>query len=274
MDYLKLDKVRHSTTPLQLDVVESFAQGRLSRRQFIQKGTLVGLSMGSITAVIAACGGASPSSAPASVGASTGASAPPASAGAAGGTIRVAIQRPVTLDPVGMQDLASYGLTSQSFEFLATLDANASDIAPGLAESWTPNDDNSVWTFKLRQGVVWQNGAPFTAADVVATMERLVAAGNSGIKGVLDKGSTVATDDATVTFTLVGANGNFPYLVSVFNAQSLITPVDYATGTTLNDKPDGTGAWKLDSYDIATGAKYSRNDKWWGGSTPDRKSVV
>ena len=68
-----------STTPLQLDVVEAFAKGRLSRREFIQRGTIVGLSMGSISAVIAACGGATPSgSAAASVPASAGASGPAA----------------------------------------------------------------------------------------------------------------------------------------------------------------------------------------------------
>jgi len=156
---------------------------------------------------------------------------------------------------------------AQCFEFLCTLNDTADDIAPGLAESWTPNSDNTVWTFKLRQGVSWQDGTPFTSADVVATMERLVAAGNAGLKGVIDKGSAVATDANTVTFTLVGANGNFPYLVSVFNAQSPITPVAYVTGTTLDKQPAGTGAWKLDSYDISSGAKFSRNDKWWGGQT-------
>jgi len=103
---------------------------------------------------------------------------------------------------------------------------------------------------------------------VVATMERLVTAGNSGLKGVIVAGSAVATDPNTVTFTLEGPNGNFPYLVSVFNAQSLITPAAYAAGTTLDKQPAGTGAWKLDSYDVASGAKFSRNDKWWGGKTP------
>ena len=57
MDYSELDKVRRSTTPLQLDAVESFARGRISRREFIKRGTVVGLSMASISAVIAACGG-------------------------------------------------------------------------------------------------------------------------------------------------------------------------------------------------------------------------
>ena len=116
--------------------------------------------------------------------------------------------------------------------------------------------------------MTWHDGTPFTADDVVATMERLVTAGNSGLKGVIASGSAVATDPNTVTFTLVGANGNFPYLVSVFNAQSLITPKAYAAGTTLDKVPVGTGPFKLTKYDVASGASFVRNDAWWGGKTP------
>ncbi len=269
MDFRELDKVRRTTTPLQLDVVEAFARGRLSRREFIQRGTVLGLSMGAIGVVIAACGGTTPSESGAAPTAAptSGATAAPTAA-PAGGTIRVALQRPVSIDTVGMQDLGGYGITAQSFEFLCALNAAGSDIAPGLAEKWTPNGDGTVWTFNLRQGVTWHDGSPFSAADVVATMERLVAAGNSGLKGVLDPGGAVATDDHTVTFTLVGGNGNFPYLVSVFNAQTLITPASYAAGTTLDAVPAGTGAWKLDSFNQQTGATFSRNDAWWGGKTP------
>ena len=108
MDYPKLDKVRRSTTPLQLDVVESFARGRISRREFIKRGTIVGLSMGSISAVIAACGG--PRRAPARA-------AAPGDAGASGARRRspvtgrhdpVAVQRPAGhARPGRMQDLGS-----------------------------------------------------------------------------------------------------------------------------------------------------------------------
>lgn len=251
------DKVRRSTTPLQLDVVEAFARGRLSRREFIQRATVLGLSMGAIGAVIAACGG------------STASSSAKASGGAvAGGTIKVAAQRPVSIDPIAMQDLGGYGITSQCFEFLCTLDTAGSNIAPGLALKWASNTDGTVWTFNLRQGVKWHDGTPFTSADVVATMERLVAAGNAGLKGVLGPGGAVATDANTVTFTLLGGNGNFPYLVSIFNAQTLITPVAYVAGTTLDKVPAGTGAWKLVTYNQATGATFARNDAWWGGKTP------
>jgi peptide/nickel transport system substrate-binding protein len=266
MDYSRLDPLRRTSSPLQLDLVEAFAQGRITRREFMRRGVVLGLTVGTISAVIAACGPGSAATAPP-------VSATPGGGGAtaapvAGGSIRLAAQRPVLLDPIAMQDLGGYGLTAQSFEFLCTLNKTGDDIAPGLAESWSPNADGSVWTFNLRKGVKWQNGAEFTADDVVATMERLVEAGNAGLKGVLEPGGTKAVDANTVECTLANANGNFPYLVSVFNAQTVITPADYVVGTTLDKRPDGTGAWILKSYDPATSAKFERNPDWWGGKTP------
>ncbi len=257
MDYPQLDKVRRSAVPLQLDVVEAFAAGRLSRREFIQRATVVGLSMGAIGMVLAACSSTS--------------SSPAAASGAkTGGIIKCAVQRPVSVDPVAMEDLGGYGITAQSFEFLCAQNTSQpSGLSPGLALEWTPNKDGTVWTFKLRQNAKWMhNGSAFTSADVVATMERLVKAGNSGLKGVLPAGGAVATDPNTVTFTLSGANGNFPYLVSVYNAQTLITPADYVAGTKFNDRPTGTGAWKLKSYNQASNATFERNPDWWGGKTP------
>jgi len=124
MDYSRLDPFRRSASAQELDLVESFAAGRISRRTFMKRGAILGLSLPTLSMLIAACstpaasGGASvaPSAA-----ASDGASAPPASA-AAGGVIRIATQRPVSVDPVMMQDLGGYGLVAQSFEFLTALD--------------------------------------------------------------------------------------------------------------------------------------------------------
>ena len=269
MDYSRLDLVRRKATPVELDLVENFAQGRITRRQFVKRAAVIGLSLPTVSAVIAACSQGTPgSAAPSASGGEPSASASASAPAASGGSIKVAIQRPVQVDPINMQDLGGYGVVAQCFEFLCTLSEDGSDIAPGLAESWEANDDGSVWTFKLRQGVKWQDGKDFTADDVVATMGRLVAAGNSGLKGVIDDKSAVATDANTVTFNLLSPNGNFPYLVSVFNAQTVITPKDYATGTTLDAMPNGTGAWKLKTFDTATGATYERNPDWWGGQTP------
>lgn len=259
MDWKRYDRSRRSIGPLELDLVESYAQGRISRRDFLRRGAVIGLSAPFLATILAACssdeGGGDVSAAP------TG------GAVQQGGTLRVANLKPVTTDPVAMQDLPAYGVVAQCFEFLCTL-GDDGDIAPGLAEEWSPNEDGSVWTFQLRQGVKWQDGSDFSSKDVAATMDRLVEAGQSGLTGVIEVGAVDASDPNVAVFNLTGPNGNLPYLVSVFNAQTPITPVDYETGTTLQDSPNGTGPWILDEYNGNTGATFSRNPDWWGDPPP------
>ncbi|MCU1397611.1 MAG: putative oligopeptide transporter oligopeptide-binding protein [Acidimicrobiales bacterium] len=277
MDFKVLDGARRNAGPLQVDLVEAYASGRLSRRNFVKRGTVLGLSVPFMSTIIAACGSdakttpttaaATAGSTAGSTGATTATTAGAAGTPVKGGNLKIASQTPSgPLDPVAMADLGSYGIVAQSFEFLCAL--GDGDIAPGLALSWSPNTDGSVWTFKLRTGVKWQNSASgaFTADDVVATMERLVAAKNAGLNGVLAAGGCVAKDPSTVEFTLTAANGLFPYLVSVYNAQTVITPKAYATGTAFEASPDGTGPWKLTKYDKSTGATFVPNTDWWGGS--------
>jgi ABC-type transport system substrate-binding protein len=72
-------------------------------------------------------------------------------------------------------------------------------------------------------------------------MERLVTAGNSALKGIIESGSVTSPDATTVVFKLTGPNGNLPNLVSNDNSQSPITPKDYKVGTTLDKQPNGTG---------------------------------
>ena len=133
----------------------------------------------------------------------------------------MASQKPAgPLDPVAMQDLGTYGIIAQCFEYL-THARGTTTSRPAWPRSGRPNDDGSEWTFELRKGVKWQDGTDFTSADVAATMDRMVDAGNSGLKGIIEKGAVDATDPNVAVFTLPGPNGNFPYLVSVYNPQSL-----------------------------------------------------
>jgi peptide/nickel transport system substrate-binding protein len=261
------DRVRRAANPLQLDLIESFAAGKLDRRQFVRLGLVLGLT----PAALAACGGSStPTSAAPTVSATTqvGVGGGTASASTTGGTLKVASIAPSSpLDSVKMVDLAAYGLIAQCYEYLCYAGGDL-QLKPGLAESWTPNADGSEWTFKIRQKVTWQDGKPLTTDDIISTFERLVAAGNSGLKGIIDKGSATAPDASTVVFKLSGPNGNFPYLVSTDNPQTAIIPKALADGTTLDKAPNGTGPWKLTKFDAKTGATFARNDTWWGGKTP------
>ncbi len=274
MNFSLFDRARNSVGPLEADLIDAYAAGAVSRRTFVTRGSVLGLGVAFMGTIIAACGSdeksadnttAGTTAGTAAAGESTPATtATPAGAIKQGGTLRVAAQKPGSpLDPVAMDNLGSYTPCTQSFEYLAGKGEDV-ELAPGLAESWSPNADGSVWTFKLRPNVLWHDDTPFTAADVVATMDRL-AGGN--LAASLAAGSAVAIDDLTVEMTLLNPDGQFPYQLSWSNPQSLITPADYVVGTTLDQRPAGTGPWKLDKYDVATGATFVRNEKWWGGTT-------
>jgi peptide/nickel transport system substrate-binding protein len=252
------DRLRRNTSPAELELTEAFAQGRISRRAFVQRGSVIGLSFAFMGSVIAACGSDSKCTTGTNTGNTTGGASGTIKQG---GTLRIAAQKPGgPLDPVAMADLGAYTPVVTSFEYL--VDALGGDLSPMLAESWSPNTDGSVWTFKLRQGVKWHDGTPFTAADVVGTMDRLAG---SNLKAYISAGATKAIDDNTVEITLNAPDGQFPFQVGPYNPQSVITPKDYVLGTTLDQRPAGTGAFKLTKYDAATGATFDANTDWWGG---------
>ena len=267
MNWTLFDRARRGRSAIQVSTMEAYQQGKMSRRSFIRRGTIIGLSMPTMAAVIAACGGDDDDDAEPA--ADEPASEPADEPAPAGGEISVAIQQGDAtsgLDPLNMLDLGTYCVLSQSFEYLIGL-ADDGGIGPtALATAWTPNDDASQWTFTLREGVTWQDGTPFTSADVAATMDRMADV-NAGVGGVWVNGSTETPDDLTVVMNLERPNGNLPVLMSIYNPQSLITPADYESGTVLDERTTGTGAWQLDSFDPTTfTAVFSPSPTWWGGS--------
>ena len=177
------------------------------------------------------------------------------------------------IDPLTVADTGSVCLLSQTGEYLAVSDPML-HLQPALAESWQPNADGSVWTFKIRRGVKFHDGRTLTAADVVATMDRLADPKNGSIAlsafaGTLSKGGAQALDDATVRFQLDAPNGSFPYLVSSDNFNAIILPADYAGGFERNF--NGTGPFRLERYTAKAHASFVRNDQYWGAKAiPDR----
>ncbi len=279
MDWKRFDAFRRNSGPIELDLIESYAQRKIKRRDFIRRGTIVGLSMPFMASIIAACGGDDDADTETggTSGGDGGDAAPAANAGGTpstgtkGGNLVIAVQEGDAnsgLDPINMLDLGTYNVVSQSFEYLVGVGDDGNIAPTALATAWEPNDDGSVWTFDLRPEAVWVSGEPLTSTDVAATMDRLVVQGNAGLAGVIEEGSVDDSDPAKAVITLVEPNGNFPVLVSLFNSQSLITPADYSDGTTLDGRPEGTGAWLLDNFDPTSFVStFSPNPNWWGGET-------
>ncbi len=266
MNWKRYDFIRRNSSALEVDLIESYASGAISRRDFIKRGVIIGLGMTTISSVIAACGDdADPATTTADpgTGATTTAGTP-----TQGGSMRIGIQQGDAnsgLDPLNMLDLGTYSVLSQSFEYLVGLAPDGNIGNTGLATSWEPNADGTAWTFNLREGVTWHDGTPFTSADVAATVDRMVVAG-AGLAGVVSEGAVETPDDLTAVVNLDKANGNLPVLISIYNPQSLITPADYSDGTTLDARQAGTGPWIFESHDPTTFTTvFKANENYWNG---------
>jgi peptide/nickel transport system substrate-binding protein len=260
INFRRLDALRRGRSEHENHLIDGFAAGRFSRREFMRHGSILGMSLPLLGSVSAAIGLAGMPSL--------------ARAGTPGGTLRVAQNVPAaSIDPVKIADGGGITVVSQVAE---TLVLSGSDLTaqPVLAESWSPNKDGTVWTFKLRKGVKFHSGKTMTADDVVATFDRLADPDNgsnalSALTGTLSKGGTRKVDDYTVEFHLDAANGNFPYTVSTDNYNAVILPADYKGD--FEQTMNGTGPFKLEKYTPKVGASFVRNDDYWGPKPlPDR----
>ena len=120
-------------------MLDELLLGRIDRRVFLRHATRLGIGWPLLRTLGAAAG----------LGfAARGAAAE----GAAGGTVRAAVAMPHgAIDPILVNDSGSYQLIFQVAEFLCVTQPDLT-LKPVLAESWSHNDDGSVWTFKLRRG--------------------------------------------------------------------------------------------------------------------------
>jgi len=262
IDHGRLDPLRRRRGPVQEHVIDEYVAGRLSRRQFLRRGTMVGLSVPLLGAILEACGssGTTPSS-PA-----------PAAAGKSGATIKVGSSTPTAaINPITISDQGGLQMLGQAGEWLAFADQQ-NNYHPWLATSWTPNADASVWTFKLRPGVKFNDGKALTADDVVysfKTQSDPKGASNalSVFGGTLLPDGVAKVDDETVAFHLEQPDGNFIDAVSENNYNMIIVPngFDYAD---YQKSFVGTGRFTMTGYTPNVGATFVRNPHYWG--TPAR----
>jgi peptide/nickel transport system substrate-binding protein len=256
-DHRRLDRVRQQCTEVENHVIDEFSGGRLTRRGFLRRGSIVGLSLPALGTVLAACG--------------PGAARTTASSGARGkpgATILAGILVPTgAIDPITVADVGGHVMLSQTGEYLCLADQQLV-LRPVLATSWKPNADASAWTFTIRPGVKFSDGRPMTVDDVVYTFKSQCDPKNganalSVFGGVLLPDGVVKASETAVTFFLESRNGNFPYLCSTDNYNMVIVP-DKHDFTDWQKSFIGTGPFLKESYTPNVGATFVRNPDYWG----------
>ncbi|MEO8486167.1 MAG: ABC transporter substrate-binding protein [Betaproteobacteria bacterium] len=161
------------------------------------------------------------------------------------------------------------------FDYLV-LRNEKSQPMPGLATEWKPIEP-TVWEFKLRRGVKFSDGSDFTAADVVASIERVPKVPNSPSPFTAytkQIAKIEVVDPYTIRFRTVS-----PYpLMPTDLTQIAIVSKSAAAGTTEEFNSGkaaiGTGPYTLVRYAKGDRIELARNDNWWGGKTPWEKVTL
>jgi len=195
-----------------------------------------------------------------------------------GGTLRVSVDQAASvLNPILHRVNPEYLLGEMLYSGLTRLDMNMAPV-PDLAESWSPNDDLTVWDFTLREGVSFHDGSALTADDVVATFGKIMdeATGSAARTRIGPVESVAAVDGLTVRFTLSGPYADLPVALAYTNAK--IVPAELARGdfARLNREAVGTGPFRLVEFDPERIAVVERNPDYYDPERPylDRVEMV
>lgn len=182
---------------------------------------------------------------------------------------------PRSLDPALSTDVPTGEAVTLLFDNLTQFDTEGRVVA-GLATRWWPSPDGTVWTFRLRPGVVFSTGAPVDAPAIRASFLRALRMRKEGgrvwpllpIDGaaaVADSGAETLrglaiVDDSTVAFTLTEPLNIFPKLLAMPVAAIVPTP----TPEDFGEAPVGSGPWTFVSWSHDDLLVFARNPRWWG----------
>ncbi|MFY8047866.1 MAG: ABC transporter substrate-binding protein [Erythrobacter sp.] len=170
-----------------------------------------------------------------------------------GGLLKISHStRIAQLNVLQLSGPSEYLAVDMIYSGLTRLDPNMTP-QPELAISWTAAPDAKAFTFRLRPGVTFHDGSPFTAADVVATFKAILdPATKSPARSVLDMIADIAAvDPGTVLFTLNVPYADFPVSVAHANARIVSAAALARPLTELDTRANGTGPFKIDSFDSA-----------------------
>ncbi|MEV0719862.1 ABC transporter substrate-binding protein [Asanoa sp. NPDC050611] len=161
------------------------------------------------------------------------------------------------------------------------------DLAEGLG---VPSDGGKTWTYKLRQGLKFEDGTPITSKDVEYGVSRSLEKATlvngptyfndfldlKGYKGPYsskgqDNPAIDTPDDLTVVFHLNKPFGGFDYFAQI--PATAPVPAAKDTGAKYKEHVVASGPYKFESYSAGKGFKLVRNDQWDQSTDPNRKAL-
>lgn len=182
------------------------------------------------------------------------------------------------LDPANSYDYWTWIVFQNTAEALVAFKPGTTEIVPSLATSWTVSPDGKVYTFKLRRGVTFTDGAPFNAQAVKFSHDRAVRLkGPNSALGLIENITAVdVVDPYTVRYTLKEPDATTLSRISESIAISVIvspktTPANaFAKGIQYA----GTGPYRLAQYVPGQRTVYEAYPGYWGPKPKNRRVIT
>ena len=179
-------------------------------------------------------------------------------------------QEPDSLNPFIGYETSAYEIFHLNYDLLVGFKASDLSPAPELATSWSHSSDGKVWTFKIRQGVKWQDGVAFTAKDVAFTYNYIIKNQLSAWASYCSFISKVtAPDDRTAVFYCSKPKANIlatwvPIIPE--HIWSSISPK--AAENSYQNKPPiiGTGPFQTVEWKHSQYVRMVANQSYWKGA--------
>ncbi len=177
---------------------------------------------------------------------------------------------PDNLNPFIGYESSALEIFHLNYDFLVGFRAGDLQPQPELATSWSHSPDGKTWIFHLRRGVTWQDGAPFTARDVVFTYETIIkdqASNFTTYTGFIK--DVVALDDHTVRFDCTSPKANMLGMVVYILPAHVWSKVSAKTlaSSYPNDPPlVGTGPFQTVQWVKGNYVRLVANKHYWRGA--------
>ena len=217
----------------------------ITRREFTRRTAALGVStafagtVGGVTGIFSESAKASPK---------------------AGGHLRLGMAQgntSDTLDPALMVTEATNLINYNCKNFLAETDHNGA-LVPELAESWEADGSPLRWVYNLRKGVSFHDGKPFSAEDVIGTINYHISEeSKSALRSILKNIQEMKADSPhRIIFTLAEPNAHFPFLMTSL-------PIDSIKDGKPYDFRNGTGSYVLKEFEPGIRTIFERDPNKW-----------
>lgn len=187
-----------------------------------------------------------------------------------GGVLRMSLDQAASvIHPMLARVNPEYLVTELLYSNLTRLKPDMT-VEPDLAISWEPNETRTEWVFKLRPGVTFHDGSPLTSEDVVASINAILdpKTASPGRTNVGPIKEVAAIDPLTVKFTLSGAYADLPVALTYLNARIVPAKVIASDLASLSTTANGTGPFKLVSYEPDRKIVVERNAAYYDPTRP------